>query len=152
MNKLKENIAEIASEVIERHNFFIIELVFRGTPKTYVIEIYIDGEKNVSADDCAEVSKDIVQIIEEKNIIEGSFRIEVSSPGVDRPLLFLKQYFKHINRKFDISYNEDEEIKKMKARLISIEGENLLFEKENKDLIKININNIIKAKVIVSFS
>lgn len=152
MDKIKENIAGIAKDIIEKHNFFLIELVFRGTPKTYVTEIYIDGEKNVSADDCAEVSRDIVKVIEEQNIIEGAFRIEVSSPGVDRPLLYLKQYFKHINRKFDLSYKDGEDIKRIKARLVSIENENLFFEKDNKDLIKININNIIKAKVTVSFS
>jgi len=79
------------------------------------------------------------------------FRLDVSSPGIDRPLKFLKQYQKHVNRKFDVSYQSGEEIKKLSGKLAAIEGDYLTFISNNKEVI-INFNNIEKANVIVSFS
>jgi ribosome maturation factor RimP len=80
------------------------------------------------------------------------YRLEVSSPGVDRPLIFPGQYSKHLNRNFDLIIKDGETEKKLKAKLRSIEGEDFFFETDKKELIKINFNNITKAKVNISFS
>ncbi|HSL90554.1 MAG TPA: hypothetical protein VK870_14720, partial [Ignavibacteriaceae bacterium] len=116
-----------------------------------IVEIYVDGEKNVSAEKLAELSRVINNQIEENNIVEGSYRLDVSTPGVERPLKFLKQFPKHINRKFDLQYNSGKEEVKIKAKLDSIEADNLIFTTE-KTLIRINFKDIISAKVLISFS
>ena len=151
MNTLEENIKEIAAEIIEHSNFFIVDLVVHGKSGSRSIEIYIDGEQNVSADDCAKLSLEINPKLESLPDIGTNYYLEVSSPGVDRPLKFLKQYPKHINRKFEISFNSGDETKKITGKLTGIEGENLIFYSSGRDTI-INFNNIIKAKVLVSFS
>ncbi len=151
MNLLEENIREIASEIIERNNFFLVDLVVHGRSSSRSIEIYIDGEQNVSADDCARISLEINPKLEGLPDIGTNYYLEVSSPGVDRPLKFLKQYSKHINRKFEITFKSGDEIKKLTGKLAGIEGSNLIFFSGGKDTI-INFNNIEKAKVLVSFS
>ena len=59
MNLFDENIKEIVTSVVENNDFFLIDLILRGTEHKRVIEVYIDGEKDVSADDCATVSREI---------------------------------------------------------------------------------------------
>ncbi|HUX94034.1 MAG TPA: ribosome maturation factor RimP [Ignavibacteriaceae bacterium] len=152
MNLFDENIRKIAAGKSEDNGFFLVDIIFRGNPNNRIIEIFIDGEKNVSADDCAKVSREIEEQIESLGLIDSSYRLEVSSPGVDRPLKFLKQYPKHINRKFEISYKPNDETKKLVGKLIRIEGENLIFQSDQKNETIINFNNITKAKVLVSFS
>ncbi len=152
MNLFDENISKIAAGKSEDYGFFLVDIIFRGNPNNRMIEIFIDGEKNVSADDCAEVSREIEEQIESLGLIDSSYRLEVSSPGVDRPLKYLKQYPKHINRKFEISYKPNDETKKLVGKLLRIEGENLVFQSDQKNEIIINFNNIKKAKVLVSFS
>ncbi len=151
MNTLEENIKEIAEEIIERNNFFIVDMDVHGNSGTRSIEIYIDGDRNVSADDCANLSLEINPKLETLPDIGSNYYLEISSPGVDRPLKFLRQFPKHINRKFEIEYKSGEESKKITGKLAGIEGENLIFSAGSKDTI-INFNNIIKAKVLVSFS
>ncbi len=146
MNTLEENIKEIAAEIVENNNFFIVDLIVHGKSGSRSIEIYIDGEQNVSADDCARISLEINPKLEDLPDIGSNYYLEVSSPGVDRPLKFLKQFPKQINRKFEISYNSGGETKKITGKLIGIEGENLIFSSGGRDTI-INFNNIIKAKV-----
>jgi ribosome maturation factor RimP len=151
MNLLDENIKEIVSKVVERNGFFLIDLILRGTENKRVIEVFIDGEKDISAEDCATVSREIDSELKDLLIKHPDYRLDVSSPGIDRPLKFLKQYIKHVNRKFDISYRSGEEIKKLSGKLASIVGDYLTFISNNKEVI-INFNNIVKANVIVSFS
>ena len=151
MNLLDENIKEIVSKIVERNGFFLIDLILRGTEHKRVIEVFIDGEKDISAEDCATVSREIESQLKDLLAKHPDFRLDVSSPGIDRPVKFLRQYIKHVNRKFDISYRSGEEIKKLSGKLASIDGDYLTFISNNKEVI-INFNNIVKANVIVSFS
>ncbi len=147
----EEEIRNVAAEVVERNNFFLIEVIIRGNRGSRSIEVFIDGEKNISADDCAIISQEIDSRIEKLPDLGSNYNLEVSSPGVDRPLKFLKQYPKHLNRKFEIIYKLGSETKKINAKLIQIEDEELTFSSNGNKTI-INFNNIIKAKVLISFS
>lgn len=151
MNELAENISKIAQNVTSDFGLFLIDVNLRGNDRNRIVEVFVDGEKNVSAEDLAEVSKAINGIIEKENLIKGSYRLDVSTPGIDRPLKFLKQYPKHINRKFEVLYIENGENKNIKAKLESVEGDNLLFSAA-KVVLKINFKDIISAKVQISFS
>jgi len=149
MNQNFENIREIAQQIAERNNLFLIDLIFRGSESSRVIEVFIDGEKNISADECALVSREISKQIDEKESLR-TYRLDVSSPGVDRPLIYLKQYPKHLNRLFEIEFNSSGTSSIFKGKLVSIEDEVLTFQ-SNKE-IKIKFPDIIKAKVLVSFN
>jgi ribosome maturation factor RimP len=149
MNQNFENIREIAQQVAEQNNLFLIDLIVRGSESSRVIEVFIDGEINISADECALISKEITKQIDEKKLLK-SYRLDVSSPGVDRPLIYLKQYPKHLNRLFEIEFNASGSSSTFKGKLVSIEDEVLTFQ-SNKE-IKIKFQDIIKAKVLVSFN
>ena len=150
MNLLLENIVKIAKKISSDAGFILIDILIRGNERNRVIEVFIDGEKNITAKDCAEINRKLNEIIEEEKIIDSSYRLDVSSPGTDRPLLYLKQYLKHINRQFEVTYKSTDTKKKLKGTLKNIIGEQLTFLTDNE--IVINHSDIIKAKVIISFS
>jgi len=151
MDLVKENIILISNEIAEKLGFFIVEISFRGDQRKRIIEVFIDGEKNVSADNLAEISREINSVIEIQNLIKESYRLDVSTPGVDRPLKYIKQFPKHINRNFEITYNTGNEIKTITGKLLSIESDELTFL-SGKNQIIIEFKNITKAKVLISFS
>lgn len=150
MDQLKQNIEEITSKIAESKGIFLVDLIIRGHERNRVIEVFIDSEKNVSANDCAEISRMLVERIDNQNLLSGPYRLDVSTPGVDRPLLFLKQFPKHLNRKFEVEFKKDGETEKIEEKLKAIEEETLVFGEKSE--YRINFNDIIKAKVIVSFS
>jgi ribosome maturation factor RimP len=152
MNFNEANIAQKIAEIVERKGFFPVEVIIRGTPSKRVIEVFIDGEKDVTADDCANVSREINSEFENLPEAGNDYRLDVSSPGVDKPLKFLKQYPKHIKRNFEVLYKSGEETRKISGKLIDVEKEDLTFLCKNIGEVKINFNNIKKAKVTVSFS
>jgi ribosome maturation factor RimP len=159
MNQNFENIREIAQQIAEVNNLFLIDLIVRGTESSRVIEVFIDGEKNISADECALVSREISKQIDEKELLK-SYRLDVSSPGVDRPIIYLKQYPKHLNRLFEIEFstkggsasggNAFGSSSTFKGKLITIDDEVLTFQSSKE--IKIKFSDIIRAKVLVSFN
>ena len=151
MDIIKENIVRISNEIAEKLNFFVIDINFRGDSRKKIIEVFVDAEKNIDADNLAEISREINSIIEEQDIIQQAYRLDVSTPGVDRPLKFLKQFPKHINRNFEVTYKTGDETKTITGKLLSVEREELTFLSDKKEVL-IEFKNITTAKVIISFS
>ena len=150
MSLLRENIVRIAKKITGEKGLFLIDVLIRGNERNRVIEVFIDGENNITADDCAAVNQKLNDIVEEENIISSPYRLDVSSPGTDRPLLYLKQYSKHIDREFEVTYKLEEKKKMLKGKLKRIDGEHLTFLTDRE--IVVNFNDITKAKVLISFS
>jgi ribosome maturation factor RimP len=146
----KHQIIKKIEEIVSANGYIPIDIAFRGDHHLTIIEIYIDSEKGITTVDCAQVSRAINNELEVLNLVESNYRLDVSSPGVDRPIKFLVQYIKHINRKFEINYTDDEEEKKITGKLVRIEEDNLFFAEKNSEY-KINFNKITKAKVLISF-
>ena len=151
MDIIKENIVRISNEIAEKLNFFVIDISFRGDNRKKIIEVFVDAEKNIDADNLAEISREINSIIEDQEIIQQAYRLDVSTPGVDRPLKFLKQFPKHINRNFEVTYKSEDETRTITGKLLSMEREELTFLSDKKEIL-IEFKNITTAKVIISFS
>ncbi len=151
MDIIKENIVRISNEIAEKLNFFVIDINFRGDNRKKIIEVFVDAEKIIDADNLAEMSREINSVIEEQDIIQQAYRLDVSTPGVDRPLKFLKQFPKHINRNFEVTYKAGAEARTISGKLLSVEREELTFLSDKKEVL-IEFNNITTAKVIISFS
>lgn len=137
-------------EIIREQNFLLIDSVIRGDNKLRIVEIFIDGEEAVTSEICTGISHIIKTKIEEENLIDSNFRLDVSSPGVDRPLKFLTQYKKHLNRKFDLKFTSEDEEKSIKSKLTGID-DNILTFNDGKNEIRIRFEEIKSAKVIISF-
>jgi ribosome maturation factor RimP len=152
MNLSAENIKEIAEDVIGNFGYFLIDFLVRGYSKNTVIEIFIDGENYISANDCSKVSREINSRLSSLIQPGDNYRLDVSSPGVDKPLKFIQQFPKHLNKKFELSYKQGTETKKATGKLAEVKGEMLRFLLNNNEELVLDFRNIIKAKVIISFS
>lgn len=152
MNIIEEKISKICEENALEKGFFLIDINFSGQKGTKIIEVFIDSEEIVTIANCASLSRSINERIEQANFLQSSYRLDVSTPGVDRPLKFLKQYKKHIGRKFEIAFSDDNStIRTETGSLLRIEDDYLFFN-INKDELKIQFSNINKAQVAISFS
>lgn len=148
---IKSKILSIIKPVLESKELLLIELSIRGDERKKILELFVDSARNISADLLADLSRDINNLLSNEDLALGNYRLDVSSPGVDRPLKFLEQYPKHINRLFEVNFQSENETKKIKARLLSISNDELVFN-DGKNEITLKYNQIIKAKVLISFS
>ena len=88
----------------ENPEFFRVNVRIKPTNN---VKVFIDGDNGVSIESCIRFNRKLYKMIEEKNIFpEGDFSLEVSSPGIDEPLKFHRQYKKNIGRNVQIVFND----------------------------------------------
>jgi len=145
----KSEISDKIKNAIEQLGYLLIEINFRGNENDLVLEIFIDNENGIITSDCVDVSRVCGDLIDAENLIESKYRLDVSSPGIDRPLMYIQQYKKNINRFFELEF-EGQAAEKFEGKLLDVNEDKLKFEIDKK-IDEVNFNNIKSAKVIVRF-
>lgn len=99
---LKEKITSIIDEwLVSNPSLFLVDILITNKGKQKVL-VLLDGDKGVSIDNCAGLSRRIGYILEQENTIEDAYILEVSSPGVDYPLKLQRQYAANTGRKLKV--------------------------------------------------
>ena len=93
---------EIIMPIIKANNFDFVDAEFVKAAGTYYLRAYIDKEGGITIDDCEIVSRALSDKLDEKDFIEESYILEVSSPGVGRPLKKDKDFARSIGQEVDI--------------------------------------------------
>ncbi len=151
--KLAEQLKVYIEEAIADTNLFIVEIKGIAVKRAMVL---LDGDEGVKIEDCARVSRHINQKMEEDGLEEALISLEVSSPGVDFPLKFERQYPQHVGRTLAIKLLDGREIE---GKLISIDAAVIAVEEKIKEKgKKVSLNNIslalseiAEAKIKVTF-
>ena len=90
---IAEHVAGLVEQSIEDMGFELVDVEYLSVHGKWVLRLYIDKEGGVTIDDCARVSREMGDLIDVKEIIIHEYILEVSSPGVDRPLKKEKDFF-----------------------------------------------------------
>lgn len=135
-------------DCVSRLSAHLIELVVRGPRGKTIVEIFIDAEQGVTGDLCSEVSRDASILIEKSGWIQGSYRLDVSSPGIGRPLKYPWQYRKHVGRTLALKVRVDGGTVEQTGRLASV-GENgiLLEAAKGTAPVEVTFANVAEAVV-----
>lgn len=88
-------------------SYFIVEVKVSGSRGKERILVFIDGDNGMSIDQCAKIARSLSNQLDEMNLFEGSYTLEVSSPGLDYPLSHERQYQKNIGRKVKVRLQDD---------------------------------------------
>lgn len=116
MNATQQRIADrvrtLTEEVILGTSYFLVDVEVRGHKGTRVVEVYVDSKDEFGHDDLAVISKEIGFLLDVEDVVDGSYKLEVSSPGIKRPLTMPQQYEKNVGRTLRVRYdlNGNEEI------------------------------------------
>lgn len=83
---LQLRLRSVLSPTVERLGYDLVAIEWTGTTRGRVLRVSIDAPGGVDAQDCATVSEQISPVLDAEDPIEGSYHLEVSSPGIDRPV------------------------------------------------------------------
>ena len=87
-----ERIFGLVSPVLHDMSFELVDLEFKREGKNWLLRLFIDKPGGITLDDCVDVSREVGALLEVEDVIESSYRLEVSSPGLDRPLKKAQDY------------------------------------------------------------
>ena len=83
---LVDELLDLTEPILEDFGCELVDLEFKQEGSEWFLRVFIDKEGGVVLDDCASVSREVSAVLEVENIIDRAYRLEVSSPGMDRPL------------------------------------------------------------------
>lgn len=106
IKELKDMILKYAKEVSENEGLEIVDLEIHPGLRGLVITVYIDKDEGVTVRDCENFSRSLEAILDVEDPIKGSYVLEVSSPGLDRPLRNRRDFQRNLGRKIKITTKE----------------------------------------------
>jgi ribosome maturation factor RimP len=104
---IEDSMREMVIPLLEPYNAFLVDIAVRGERNTRIVEVFIDTEKGIDAKQLGAINRELNRQLQEGDIIHGSYRVSVSSPGLDRPLKTARQYRKNIGRELEVHVTED---------------------------------------------
>ncbi len=154
---LRQQIEEIVSRQLSGSEFFIVDIIISGVKTVPKISILLDGDRGISIDKCAEVSRRVGKQIDDNALITSAYTLEVSSPGIDQPLKLFRQYPKHIGRKVKVLLTDGST---RTGKLEAVNESSIVLAEEQKtkknkaaDLpSEIPVKDLEKTFVLVSFN
>jgi len=127
----------------------LIDLEFRKEGRGWVLRIFMDKPGGVTLDDCSEISRELGDQIEVNELIPHSYTLEVSSPGLDRPLKKEKDFLRSIGKLIQLSTNVPFEGQTFfKGILLDYRTSDCLRLAETKKTWEIPVGSITKARLV----
>lgn len=152
VSRIRDQIFSLIEPVLEDIGFELVEVEYLSMHGRWILRLYIDREGGVSIDDCVDVSRDIGDIIDVKEIIDHEYILEVSSPGLNRPLRKEKDFIKVIGNTIKLKMTQDQNGQKnFKGKLKDYNNRTIYLETEGK-LVELPFDDVEKSNLIFDFN
>ena len=149
VSKIEKFLLKNLNPIFLETNYEIIRIkVYEN--KNKIVQIMIDhSNKIIDIEDCAKYSRIISEFLDKKNLISHDFSLEVSSPGIERPLTRLKDFYEFKGSKVKVTQINLENKKiNYKGILTEVTEKNILLD-QNDNLVSIKLDKICDAKLLV---
>lgn len=148
MAKFEHKLTEMLRPAVEETGKELLGVEFISAGNHSVLRLFIDHENGIDVDDCAEVSRQVGAILDVEDPISSEYSLEVSSPGLDRPL-FEKSQFEAVvgetvEAKISMPLNGR---RKFKGQLVAVENDSLIVMVDNEEY-ELVISNVDKAHLV----
>ena len=145
--------ALVEEKIADRPELFLVDVKMLPSNK---LLIHVDGDQGISIQDCVAISRHVGFHLEEENIIDKAYHLEVSSPGVGEPLKLTRQYQKNVGRELGIKLNNGD---KKEGSLLSVDETGIVIEEKIKEkgkkvqlaITAVEFKDITETKVLISF-
>ncbi|RBP41165.1 ribosome maturation factor RimP [Garciella nitratireducens] len=150
--KIEEIVKKLALPIIDKYKFELVDIEFKKEGPHWYLRLFIDKPGGITINDCELVSEDLSKILDEVDPIEQSYILEVSSPGLDRPLKTMEDYKKFKDYEVEIKlfapYNGH---KNFIGKLNGLVDNKVSIQDENNKTIEIPLNIISSVRLHEQF-
>ncbi len=148
----KHHLQDMLEPVISELGYETVRIITIGqaNPTLQIMIDRLDG-KDIVVEDCAKVSRKVSEVLDEKDPIKDQYNLEVSSPGLDRPLTKPEHFARFAGYEAKVETDDlIENRKRFKGKIISIDGENTIrFEMDGTEY-AIPFDAVSKAKIVIT--
>lgn len=148
----KHYLQDLIEPVVEQQGYELVRVLTMGGETNPTLQVMIDtlNGKNITVDDCAKVSRALSDMLDEKDPIKDKYSLEVSSPGLDRPLTKLAHFERWMGYVVKLETEEKvENRKRFKGKILKIVDQDIVLADEKEEY-TIPFTAIAKAKLVVT--
>ena len=148
---VRERVKAIALPLLKEQGLELLEVQYRREQHGWILRLVVDRPGGVSLDDCVAVSRELSQILDIEDFIDQAYNLEVSSPGLDRPLKNLADFQRFKGRMAKVVTSEPlarEHV--FIGRIQETEGESIVLEVGRREVI-IPFTQVARARLEVEF-
>ena len=151
----KTSIYQLVSELIEptitEHNAELVDIEYIKAGKVWTLRVFIDKKQGVTVLDCQKLSREIEDLIEVHELISDPYTLEVSSPGLDRPLKSEADFLRNKEKQIQLKTYAPIEGRKNFSGIVLDVKDRVLLLKDKDDCLELELANIAQAKLVIEF-
>ena len=141
-------IKDLVLPILEDRGVDLIDIELKGGSGSQLLRFIVDIEGGITLDQCVELSREISDLLDTQDLIAGRYRLEVSSPGLDRPLKTERDFKRNLGRKVRINYLSDQNEHQTVIGVIELVKDNQVAILENSQQVQIELSKISVAKIM----
>jgi len=147
-----EKVKELLEPILLYEGIELVEIEVKKQKTGHLLKIFIDKEGGVKLDDCENVSEQLSRILDVEDIFQWKYVLEVSSPGIDRPLKTQKDFKRCMEKLVNVSIKENEKISRVVGKVVDVTDSSVVLEtEEKKESLEISFEKILKASIEIRF-
>ncbi|MDE7454242.1 MAG: ribosome maturation factor RimP [Clostridia bacterium] len=152
MGKVAEQVLALVEPIAKDFGLEVLEVLYEKKYDGMNLTIVIDKDGGVTINDCEKLHRAIDEPLDELDPIEGSYTLNVSSPGLDRPLKLERDYQRNLNKKILVKlYKPIDKKKTFEGVLVEYDVDTFTIIDKNKNTIKFNKKDTAKVEPIIEF-
>lgn len=151
MQPKRRELMALLSPTVEALGCELWGLQYSANPKHSVLRIYIDKPDGVSIEDCERVSRQVSALLDVEDPVSGKYQLEVSSPGLDRPLFALDHFQRCVGSVVQVRLRQPFEGRRnYSGQLVGVEDENVVIRVDDQEYV-VPYEWIDRAQVVPQF-
>jgi ribosome maturation factor RimP len=150
MSGKAEEIVEMLSPTVTALGLQLLGAEFSASGNNALLRLYIDVEgRYVSVEDCEAVSREVSALLDVNDPITSQYTLEVSSPGIDRPLFTPEQFARFLGEEAKVNLRLPQDgRRRLQGKILRVEGDRIVFEETGKPEFIVAHDNIEKARLV----
>ena len=152
-DSIVERIDKIAAEAAAQNGVEFVHAEIVGSRRNAVVRIYIDKPGGVTLEDCSTVSRAMEEVMDAEDFMPSAYVLEVSSPGLERPLFSIQDFKKFAGKKVKVKTSEPIGAQaNFTGRVAEVDGDEIIIEDKTNGTVRVPFGKISKANLKVDLS
>ena len=146
-----QKLNELLQPLVEDLGYEFVGLEYNSNPKHSVLRVYIDHENGVGIEDCETVSRETAALLDVKDPIRSQYNLEVSSPGLDRPLFTASHYCQFEGRVAQVTlFAPQDGRRKFSGPILGADETGIRIEQDGSE-VTFDLSNVVKARLVPDY-
>lgn len=146
-----EQINDLLLPLLRSYEVELVDLEFVRTGKRWILRLFLDKPGGITIDDCAQLSRITGEVIDVHELIDHAYTLEVSSPGLNRPIKKTTDYQRFAGRLARLTVRQpDGKSLTLRGKLLGLEGDQVILQEDDR-IHRLNLNDIARARLDFDF-